>query len=110
MASALAQLVVLEVARDGHVDVEVAQEAPRPPRVLAGDEVDLLEDAERAQGQILEVPDRRRDHVERARRHRRFFPGFGGVGAGAALASRSGSLGTVRANSSTRSATSFKRS
>ena len=78
---ALAQLVVLEVARDGHVDVEVAQEAPRPPCVLAGDQVDLLEDAERAQGQILEVADRRRDHVERARRHRRFFPGLGGAGA-----------------------------
>ena len=38
----------------------------RPPRVLAGDERDLLQHAQRAQGDVLEVADGRRDHVERA--------------------------------------------
>ena len=40
------------------VDVEVRQKLPGMPRILGGDEVDLLQHPERPQSYIFEVPDR----------------------------------------------------
>src|SRR5439155_25297539 len=42
------------------------EQGARPPGVLAGDEVGLPEDAQRAQGDVLEVADRSRDYKEGA--------------------------------------------
>src|SRR5262249_48209521 len=42
------------------VDVEVRQEGPRAPRVLARDHIDLAQDAQRAQADVFEVADRGR--------------------------------------------------
>ena len=46
-----------------------ASSVARPPRVLRGDQVDLAQHAQRAQRDVLEVPDRRRDDVEDAAAH-----------------------------------------
>src|SRR5262245_61460904 len=54
------ELVVLVVAHGGLVDVEVRQEGARPPRVLAGHQVDLAQHSQRAQSNVLEVADRSR--------------------------------------------------
>jgi hypothetical protein len=87
---ALGQLVMLEVGGHRHVDAEVGEERARAPRVLAGDQVHLLEHAQRAQGHVLEVTDGRGDHVQRARRH--------------------GSSGMEWANSTTAATTALSRS
>ena len=58
---------MLEVGDDGLADLEVGQKLQRRPGVLARDGVDFPEDAERARREILEIPDRRRDDVERPR-------------------------------------------
>ena len=59
---------MLEVARDRRVDAEVGQEDAGAAGVLAGDERDLLQDAERAQRDVLEIAEGSRDDVERAGR------------------------------------------
>ena len=41
-----------------------AQSTRRVPRVLAGDQLDLAQHPQRARRQVLEIPDRRRDHVD----------------------------------------------
>ena len=41
------------------------------PRVLGGDDVTLAQDAERAEGDVLEVANRRGDEVKRAGGERR---------------------------------------
>src|SRR5262249_38771786 len=64
--AAAGQLVVLVVADGRLVDVEVREERARPPRVLAGDQVGLAQDAERAQGDVLEIADRGRDYKKGA--------------------------------------------
>jgi len=58
------ELIVLVVADGRRVDVEVGQQRPRPPRILARDDVDLAEHAQRPRADVLQIPDRRRDHVE----------------------------------------------
>src|SRR5437867_4460558 len=60
------ELVVLEVAHGPLVNVEMREERTRPARVLAGDQVHFAQDAQRAQGDVLEVADRSRDDEERA--------------------------------------------
>src|SRR5262249_14728314 len=49
-------------------DAVVPEQDRRAPRVLGGNEIDLGEPAQRPQGHLLEVPDRRRYHVEDAGR------------------------------------------
>jgi hypothetical protein len=46
------------------MDIEVRQQRPRPPRVLAGDQVYFLQHAQSTGRDILEIPDGRRDDVE----------------------------------------------
>src|SRR5439155_1705697 len=65
-APATRELVVLEVAHGPLVDVEMREERARPARVLAGDQIHFAQDAQRAQGDVLEVADRSRDDEERA--------------------------------------------
>src|SRR5207344_298043 len=60
------QLVVLEVGRGRRVDVEVGEQGPGAARVLAGDQVDLTQHAERARGDVFEVADRGGYDKERA--------------------------------------------
>ena len=62
----LEALVVLEVGGGGSRLSRAPQQLPRVPGVLAGDERDLAQDPQRPQGHVLEVPERRRDDVERA--------------------------------------------
>ncbi len=59
-------LVEPEVGDHGLPDVEVLQELAGVAGILGGDEVALAEDAEGAQGDILEVPDGGGDEVQRA--------------------------------------------
>src|SRR5262249_14703950 len=64
-AAALDGVVVADQAR---ADAVVAEQDRRPPRVLGGDHVDLREHPQGPQRHVLEVPDRRRHHVEDAGR------------------------------------------
>ena len=64
-------LVELEVAQQRFGDAEMLQQLPGAPRVLRRHHVALLERAQRAQRDVLQVADRRGDQVERARRQRR---------------------------------------
>src|SRR5260221_3759248 len=62
----LALVVELGVRREVlRADLVAPQEDLGVPGVLAGDHVDLLQDLQRARRDVLEVPDRRRDEVER---------------------------------------------
>src|SRR5258707_519196 len=64
----LALVVELGVRREVlRADLVAPQEDLGVPGVLAGDHVDLLQDLQRARRDVLEVPDRRRDEVERPR-------------------------------------------
>ncbi len=58
-------LVVLVVAEHPRLDPVPVEQDPRPPRVLAEDEVGLGELAQDAERDVLEVPDRRRADGER---------------------------------------------
>ena len=53
------------VAGDRGPDAVAAEQDARAPRVLGGDHVNLTQQAKRAQRHVLEVPERRRDHVQR---------------------------------------------
>ena len=59
-------LVVLVQRDERLVDAEMAQQRCAVARVLAGDGVDEGEHMNRAQAQVREVADRRRDHVQRS--------------------------------------------
>ena len=54
---------------------KVAQQMLRRARVLGRDHIDLAENAQRAQGDVLEVPDRRCDDVERSSHPESLNPG-----------------------------------
>jgi hypothetical protein len=47
-------------------DLVRPQQGARGARVLGGDQIDLAQDADRAEGDVFEVPDRRANHVQRA--------------------------------------------
>ena len=57
-------LVVLVVADGGRADTEVVEQLLRLARVLAGDAVDRAQDAQGAQGDVLQIADGRGDEVE----------------------------------------------
>ena len=59
-----AHLVVLVVADGRRADVEVVEQLLRLARVLTGDAVDRAQDAEGAQGDVLQIADGRSDEVE----------------------------------------------
>ena len=61
----LVVLVQGQQLRAGRVDAIGAQQALRVARVLAGDRIDDLQHVQRAQRDVGQVADRRRDHVER---------------------------------------------
>ena len=83
-----------------------AQQHPRPPRVLRRDHVDLAQHAQRPQRDVLEIPDRRRDHVEDAAGDVSHEP----VGAGAAAAATPQLLARARsAGGTSRSAARMER-
>src|SRR5918996_2977233 len=63
----LGELVVLEVRGGRGVDVEVREQRPRAPRVLAGDEAHLAQHPKRPVCDVLEIADRRRDDEQRPR-------------------------------------------
>lgn len=67
-----------EVGDHGLPDVEVLEELTGVTGVLGGDEVAVAEDAEGAQGDVLEVPDGSGDEVERAGGERWRSGGFHG--------------------------------
>lgn len=73
-----AGLVEPEVGDHGLPDVEVLEELAGVTGVLGGDKVALAEDAEGAQGDILEVPDGGSDEVESAGDERWRSGGFHG--------------------------------
>ena len=60
-----ALVVVVEAGGRGR-DAVVPQQLARPARVLGRDQPHLLEDADRAEGDVLEVSDGRRDEIQRA--------------------------------------------
>ncbi len=62
------QLVVLVIADGGLVDAVVVQQRGRVPRVLAGDEVNLLEHVQRAQSDVFQIANGRADEIKRPRR------------------------------------------
>src|SRR6185295_17760085 len=69
---ALAFVVLVE--RDELLaDAEMGEETPGDPCVLAGDQVRALERLARAEREIAEVADRRRDHQQPPRRRASFF-------------------------------------
>ena len=57
-------LIVLVVADGGRADTEVVEQLLRLARVLAGDAVDRAQDAQGAQGDVLQIADGRGDEVE----------------------------------------------
>ena len=57
------QLIVLVVADGARFDAVMIEQFRRLPRVLAGDQADLLENAQRAQRNVLKVADRGSDQV-----------------------------------------------
>ena len=59
------RLVVLVEDDHRRADLVAVQQLHRPPRVLAGDHRRLLEDAHGAEGDVLQVPQRRRHDVQR---------------------------------------------
>ncbi len=67
--------IVLVIGRALGRDVVMREELKAHARVLAGDEVGRAQDAERAQRDILDIADRRRDEIE-AGRERRSLVGF----------------------------------
>src|SRR6266511_1719210 len=90
----LGELVVLEVARDGHVYAEMGEEGTRAARVLAGHQPNFLEYSKGTDRDVFEIADGRSDHVQRARRHGRPAPPVPSSLAG-------GERETVRENSRT---------
>ena len=56
--------VELVIARGRGIDLIGAEQIGRGPRVLAGDEIGLFEHAERPEGQILQIADRRRNEIQ----------------------------------------------
>jgi len=60
----LGHLIVLVIADGASVDSVVREQLLRLARVLAGDQVNLLEHAQGAQGDVLEIADWRGDKVE----------------------------------------------
>jgi hypothetical protein len=60
------QFIVFVVADERLVDVVVSEKLLRVARVLAGDLIDFFEDAQRTQGNVFEVADRRADEIEAA--------------------------------------------
>ena len=63
--------VVLVIADGGRLDGVVIQELLRVPCVLARNQVNCLERADGAKGDVFEVPDWRGDQIKRARCQRR---------------------------------------
>jgi len=57
------------VADEGLRDAIMVQELGRVAGVLCGDDIDLFEDAQRPQGDVLEVPDGGGDDIQAAGRH-----------------------------------------
>ncbi len=55
---------MIVVARRSGLDIEMIEEFSRGSCVLARDEVDGLEDLQRAQGDVFEVADWSRDEVK----------------------------------------------
>src|SRR6266436_4217761 len=62
------QLVVFVIADQRLVDVVVSEQFLRVPRILAGDLIGFLEDAQRAKRDVLEIADGRPDQIEAAAR------------------------------------------
>src|SRR6266403_266384 len=60
------QLIVFVVADERFVNVVVSEELQRVARVLAGNFIDFLEDAQRAQRDVFEIADRRTDKIKAA--------------------------------------------
>ena len=64
-------LVVLVNAEDLRINIEMTKQDARPARIFGSDELDLLENLERAKGDVVEVADRGGDQVERPQVSRR---------------------------------------
>ena len=58
-----AALVVLVNGEKARRDAVAGKQLRRDPGVLRGDDIDTCEDVERAQGDIPEISERRRDHI-----------------------------------------------
>src|SRR6266852_3304957 len=58
------QLIVFVVADERPMNVVVREELQGMPRVLAGDLIDFLQDAQRPQRDVLQIADRRADKIE----------------------------------------------
>ena len=61
-------LVVLVNAQNRGIDLEMPQQDAGSAGVFSRDQLDLLEDLDGAERHVLEVADRRRDHVKNALR------------------------------------------
>ena len=68
------------VARRAGRDLVAVEQPPRDPRVLGGDQRDGPQDLERPERDVAEVPDRRRDDVQRPARARLARPGHATTG------------------------------
>ena len=60
------EFVVLVIADQGLVNLEMREKFLRVARVFAGDLVDFLEDAKSAKSDVFEVADRSADEIEAA--------------------------------------------
>ena len=60
----LRHLIVFMVAGHRRVDIEVIEKPDASPGILRGDQIRFLQDPDRPEGHILQIPDRRRHHIQ----------------------------------------------
>src|SRR5439155_296526 len=93
---ALPALVVLVIAGGRSPDLVTGQQNPGVASVLAGDQIDLAQHAERAQRHVLEVADRRGDDEEGTGRRRQTTPtAMSADATGAAITGGAGVVGEL---------------